>query len=321
LIGYALRKKPAPNRTESRPRLGFIGVGKMGGPIARRLLADDHDVTVYDVRSAALRPLVKLGARAARSPREVAARADIVCTCLPTLEAIRAVTLGATGICHGRRVRVYIDLSTTGPRFAREIAAGLARHGIAMVDAPVSGGVAGAAAGTLAVMASGDARLVRRVRPLLDIVGKVFYLGRTPGQGQTMKLINNLLSAAALAITSEGFVMGVKAGLDPDVMLDAINAGSGRNSATLEKFPRSVLTRRFDFGADIAIFEKDLKLCLEEAARLGVTMWTGTTVRELWAHASRLGGARRDITALITYLEDWAGVKVIGKAARGKARA
>lgn len=294
-------------------RVGFIGLGKMGGPIARRLLANGHDLVVYDVRPAAVRALVSSGATAARSPREVASSAAVICSSLPTPDAVRAITLGPEGICHGKRRKIFIDFSTTGAAFARELAADLRKHGITMLDAPVTGGVQGAAKGALSLILSGNKQAVKQVRPMLGCLGRIFYLGRTPGHAQSMKLINNVLSAAAIAVTSEAFVMGVKAGLDPDVMLQIINVSSGKNSATLDKFPQFVLTRRFDAGAEMSILEKDVRLCIKEAADLGVTMWVGRAVHQLWEHACRLGGAGRDITELVRYLEEWGGgVQVIG---------
>src|SRR5207249_11166857 len=158
----------------------------------------------------------------------------------------------------------------TGATYARRIAEGLKAKGIVAVDAPVSGGLAGAEKGTLAVMVSGPEEIVPRLRPVLEVLGKVFVVGKEPGQGQTMKLLNNLLSATALAISSEAVVMGVKAGLDAQQILDVINAGTGRNSATEDKIPRCVIPRAFNTGFSIAVLNKDVKLCLEEADGLCV---------------------------------------------------
>ncbi|HYC13406.1 MAG TPA: NAD(P)-dependent oxidoreductase, partial [Stellaceae bacterium] len=231
-----------------RDHLGFIGVGRMGGPMALRLIDAGHRLTIYDTSTAALAPLAARGADVAKSTREVAAAAETVLVSLPTPDIVRAVALGENGIAAGGRVKTFVDLSTTGPRVAAEIAEGLEKKGIAAVDSPVSGGVGGAVKGTLAVMAACPHALFVRLEPILRVFGKPFYIGDKPGMGQTMKLANNLLSATAMAISCEAIVMGVKAGLDPQTMLDVINAGSGRNTATQDKFPKAILTRSFDYG-------------------------------------------------------------------------
>jgi 3-hydroxyisobutyrate dehydrogenase-like beta-hydroxyacid dehydrogenase len=290
--------------------LGFIGLGRMGGPMAGRLLDAGFALAVYDVEEAAMAPLLARGARGAGSPEQVASIAEIVLASLPTPWVVRDVALGPRGVVAGSKVKAFIDLSTTGPRVATDIAQGLAAKGIVAIDAPVSGGVTGAREGTLAVMTSGPPDWLARLQPMLRVFGKVFLVGSRPGMGQTMKLANNLLSAAALAVTSEAMVMGVKAGLDPEVMLDVINAGSGRNSATQDKFPRSVLPRTFDFGFTHELLHKDIKLCLEEAEALGVPMWVGNAVCQLLALAKVTQGKGADITTIVKCVEQWAGVEV-----------
>ena len=300
--------------TQSRVT-GFIGVGVMGGPLARRLLERGFELIVCDTDPAAVKRLVKLGARAARSPREVADRAQTVFASLPTPQILQAVALGEQGVIHGRAVRTFVDLCTTGTRVQKAIAKALAARRIATVDAPISGGAAGAAKGTLAVMVAGAPRAVDSVRDLLEIFGKVFVVGRQPGQAQIMKLLNNLLSTTALAVTSEAMVAGVKAGLDADMMIAVLNAGSGCNSATMDKIPRAVLTRNFDFGHSIAGVCKDIGLAIDECQAMGLPMQVGGAARQLWQFAYAQGGGARDMTELITYMEQQAGVRVAGKAA------
>jgi len=296
--------------------IGFVGVGVMGGPMARRLLERGWRLIVHDTNPAAVKALTRLGARAAKSPREVADQAQTVFVSLPSPQILRAVALGDNGVINGRAVKTLVDLSTTGSVVEKEIAKALAKRGIETVDAPISGGASGATKGTLAVMVAGSPRAVSGVRAALDVFGKVFVVGRQPGQGQIMKLLNNLLSTTAVALTSEAMVAGVKAGLDPDLMLDVINAGSGRNTATMEKFPRSVLPRTFDFGFPIAGACKDIGLAIDECQALGLPMLVGSAARQLWQFAYAQGGGKRDMTALITYIEPWAGVQVKGRAAK-----
>jgi len=296
--------------------IGFIGVGSMGAPMARRLLQNGQELIVCDINPRAVRKLAALGARTADSPGEVAARAATIMLCLSSLDAIREVVCGDRGVLRGRASRVCVNLSTTGSVFIGEIAAACRKHGIALLDCPITGGAAGAAAGTLSISVSGPKTHYRRLRPTLALLAKhLFYVGNRAGQAQTMKLINNLLSFIAFAGTCEAFVMGAKAGLDPDLMVDVINAGTGRNSATEFKMPRNVLPRTFDYGAKMAISWKDLSLCLKEAEALGVTMWVSNAVRQLFGFAIAHGGATQDVTTLIKWLEAWAGVEVRGKAA------
>jgi 3-hydroxyisobutyrate dehydrogenase-like beta-hydroxyacid dehydrogenase len=232
----------------AKQELGFIGVGRMGAAMAGRLLDAGYGVAVFDIDEAAMARLVQRGARRAYSPAEVGSAAEVVLACLPTPDVLRTAALSRDGVIAGSKVKVFIDLSTTGPVMAKEVAAALALKGIVALDAPVSGGPTGAENGTVAIMVAGPSSLADQVRPIFDCLGKTFWVGEEAGMGQAMKLVNNILSASAVAMTSEALVMGAKAGLDADMMIAVINAGSGRNTATEDKFPRCVLTRRFDFG-------------------------------------------------------------------------
>jgi 3-hydroxyisobutyrate dehydrogenase-like beta-hydroxyacid dehydrogenase len=290
--------------------IGFIGVGRMGNHMARRLVEAGHKLVVYDTDAQSLQRATATGANAASSPADVASQADIVMASLPTPNVVKAVALGDKGVLSGRKAKIFIDLSTTGPLVASEVAAALEAKGIAAIDAPVSGGPAGADKGTLAVMVSGPKRFEKELTPILSVIGKVFWVGERAGLGQTMKLCNNLLSATAITITSEALVMGAKAGLDPAIMLDVINAGSGRNSATQDKFPRCVLPRKFDFGFATELLYKDVRLCLEEGERLGVPMIVGNAVRQLVGIAKAKLGGSSDITQIVQPVEEWAGVQV-----------
>jgi 3-hydroxyisobutyrate dehydrogenase-like beta-hydroxyacid dehydrogenase len=293
--------------------LGFVGVGRMGGPMALRLLDAGHRLCVYDLSEAATAPLVARGAQLAASPAEVASIADIVLISLPTPDVVRQVVLGGNGgIINGSSVRLVIDLSTTGPGVATEVAAQLAERRIGWVDAPVSGGVTGAKAGTLAIMVSCPAPTLQKVEPVLKVFGRPFHAGEKPGLAQTAKLANNLLAATALVATSEVMAMGVKAGLDAKVLIDIINASSGRNSATQDKFPRAVLPGTFDFGFTTGLSYKDVRLCIDEAEALGVPMVVGAAVRQMLAVTKARFGADSDFTFIAKVLEEWAGVEIRG---------
>ena len=282
--------------------------------MARRLLDAGYGLSIYDASDQAAGQLIAQGARRADSPAAVASAADIVLASLPTPPVVEAVALGPKGIIEGRRARIFIDMSTTGATYARRVAQGLAAKGITAVDAPVSGGIAGAERGSLAVMVSCSEATLAVVKPVLDCIGRVFFVGRQPGQGQTMKLLNNLLSAAAMAISSEAVVMGVKAGLDPQQVMEVINAGSGRNTATQDKIPRCVLTRTFDFGFALGLLHKDIRLCLEEANALGVPIVVGSAVEQMLALAEASEGTDADMTEIVKPIEKRAGVTVGQKA-------
>jgi 3-hydroxyisobutyrate dehydrogenase-like beta-hydroxyacid dehydrogenase len=294
----------------AKQSVGFVGVGRMGGPMVRRLIEAGFELTIYDKSDAAIAPLIKLGATRADSPAAVASAAAIVLASLPTPPIVQSVALGPNGIGDGSKVKIFIDVSTTGATVAARVAEGLAARRITAVDAPVSGGIAGAVKGTLAVMVSCPENIYPEVKPVLEVIGKLFYVGKRPGQGQTMKLLNNLLSGTAMAISSEALVMGVKAGLDPQQIVDVINAGSGRNSATQDKIPRCVIPRTFDFGFAIGLLNKDIRLCLEEAEAMGIPMVVGTAVRQLLAITIATEGPDADLTEVVKSVERWAGVKV-----------
>ncbi len=294
----------------SNLKIGFVGIGKMGTPMATRLVKAGYEVTVYDLDTTAVSELVSAGARAAASARDVADTAQIVFASLPSPQILEKVVLGENGIAEGKSVRIFIDISTTGPRMAAKVAASLVEKSIAMIDAPVSGGLKGARNGTLAVMVSGPKAAFETARPVIENFGRIFFMGEVQGAAQTMKLANNLLAAAAIAVSSEAVVMGVKAGLDPKIMLDVINASSGRNSATEDKFPKSVLPRTFDFGFATGLSFKDVRLCVDEAEAMGVPMVVGSAVRQLLSVTNQLYGSDSDFTCMVKTVESWAHVEV-----------
>lgn len=298
----------------SRQHLGFVGLGRMGGPMAGRLIDAGHEVTVLDVSEEAIKPLVQRGAHRAKTVKEVASVAEIVMTSLPTPDVLQRVALGEDGVIHGSKVRTLVDLSTTGPAMANRVAAGLAERGIQWVDAPVSGGVAGAKGGTLAIMISCPKTTFETIQPIVANFGKLFFVGEKPGLAQVVKLGNNLLAAAALVLSSEALAMGVKAGVDPKMMIDVINAGSGRNSATQDKFPRAILTGTFDFGFATGLSYKDVRLCVDEAEALGVPMVAGAVIRQMLAVTNAKYGPASDFTCIAKVVEEWAGVEIRSKA-------
>ena len=293
--------------------IGFIGLGKMGFPMARRLIAAKHQLVVFDTRKEAMHRLGALGAQTAHSPKEIADRVETVMASLPSLQASLNVATGKDGVIDGTKVKRFVDLSTVGSQMAVRIHDLLAARNIVQLDSPVSGGVGGAEKGTLAVMVSGPKADFEAVKPALEVIGKVFFIGSKPGAGQTMKLANNFLSATAVVATSEAVVMGVKSGLDPEVMIDVINAGSGMNTASRDKFPRAILPRSFDFGFATELMVKDVRLVIEEMKSLGLKMEVAEAVGRLWEVVIRDQGAQSDFTTAIKPIEQAAGVVVGGQ--------
>jgi 3-hydroxyisobutyrate dehydrogenase-like beta-hydroxyacid dehydrogenase len=288
--------------------LGFVGVGRMGGPMANRLLDAGYTLCVFDTNGEAVKPLAARGAKVCASAEEVASSAEMVLISLPTPPIVQSVCLSS--VLKGSRLKTLIDLSTTGPSVAGIVAKAASERGVSWVDSPVSGGIGGATKGTLAVMVSCRKDTFPAVDPVLKTFGKTFYVGEKPGLAQIAKLANNLLAAAAIVLSSEAVAMGVKAGLDARTLCDIINAGSGRNSATQDKFPKSVIPRTFDFGFATGLSYKDVRLCLDEAEALGVPMVAGAAVRQMLAITNAKFGPDSDFTSIARVVEEWAGVEI-----------
>lgn len=255
--------------------VGFVGLGNMGLPMATRLVEAGHGVVVFDPRADAVARMVSRGAEAAASARDVADRTDTVLASLPTPQVSEAVAAEVSG---GGAVRRYVDLSTVGAQAAQRNSVVLAEHGVAALDAPVSGGVHGAEAGTLAVMVSGPRADFAALESVFAAIGRAIFVSEKPGAAQTMKLINNLMAATTLAATAEVMVMGVKAGLDAQVMIDVLNAGSGGTHASRDKFPRAVLPRTFDYGFATGLMTKDFRSTSTRRSR--------STFRHRWRRRS-----------------------------------
>lgn len=298
-------------------RLAFLGLGKMGAPMAERLLAAGHALAVHDPVAEAMAPLVAAGARPAASVAEAAQECDIAFACLPDPHTSRAVALGIGGIREAAGLGAYVEMSTIGTAAIEAIAQGLAEAGIPLLDAPVSGGPRGARAGTLAVMVAGAPALRDRCAPALEaIAGRVLPVGDTPGQAQLAKLINNVISAATMAVSFEAVAMGVKAGLDADRLIAAINAGTGRSGATMDKFPAAILPRSFDYGGRMATMHKDVELALAEFRARTVPHPVCAAAAQTWLQGMASEWRDADYTALIRLVEGWSGVTVAGRAAQ-----
>jgi 3-hydroxyisobutyrate dehydrogenase-like beta-hydroxyacid dehydrogenase len=294
---------------------GFIGLGHMGSAMAERLLRAGRPLWVHDLDATRVDALVAQGAQRASGAAEIARQCDLVLLCLPSPEASLAVCRdlangGRNGERSGERLRVVVETSTVGPAAVRALAQVIG-GGVSVVDAPVSGGPSGARAGTLAMMCAGSPAALEQARPWLDrIAGRRFDVGDAPGLAQVCKLVNNAISAAGMIAACEATLVGVKAGLDAGTLLDAINASSGRNAATQDKFPRAILNGRFDYGGPLGLMLKDLSLFNEQARELGVGNTIAPVVLSTWSEAVRRSGAQADYSEVIRHMEIDAGAQV-----------
>jgi len=284
----------------SAPRIGFVGIGNMGWPMAKRVTGAGFALTVFDANAArAGRFAAETAVGAAESGAALARAADIVITMLPTGAIVREALLGAGGIARSlARGAVVVDMSSSDPNGTRELGRALAELGVALVDAPVSGGVRGAEAGTLAIMVGGeDEAAIARVRPVLETMGaKVFRTGPL-GSGHAMKALNNYVAAAAFTATSEALLVGKRFGLEPAVMVETLNASSGRNYHTDLVFPDHVVGGKFAAGFAIGLMAKDVGIAAGLAREIGVDSPLCQLTSELWNGARDALGGTADFTA------------------------
>jgi 3-hydroxyisobutyrate dehydrogenase len=292
-------------------RIGFVGIGNMGWPMAARLVAGGYTVQAHDNRAEQTRRFVaECGGSAASSLGELAATSDFVITILPTSDQVEAVLFGA-GDALAPRLRpgtIVIDMTSGQPARTIEFGERLAATGVEMIDAPVSGGVARAQTGELAIMTGGEAAILDRCHPLLARMGTTILRTGPLGSGQAMKALNNLVSAGGFLIAIEALLIGRTFGLDPATMVDILNASSGSNNSTQKKFKPFVLSEKFDSGFALALMAKDLGIALELARQNGVEAPFAEQCREIWAEASSALGTKADHTELARFAERTAGV-------------
>jgi len=293
-------------------RIGFVGLGNMGAPMAQRLLNAGNDMMVHDLRQELVSIWNPGRCKVAASLQEIGDACDAVFLCLPSPASVEAVAIGKDSLASCSRVRHIIDLSTTGPETSQRITAALRGTDKSLVDAPISGGLAGARAGTLALMLGCSSEDLDAVRDLFAALGRIYHVGTEPGMGQVMKLLNNLLSAATLALTSEVVVTGVKAGLDAGTIIEVLNAGTGRTSASADKFPRAILPRSFNMGFSNALMIKDVSLFVSMAQSLGLSVPLSTGVQEAWLRSAEASGPEADFSRIVQMYEREAGVELNG---------
>jgi 3-hydroxyisobutyrate dehydrogenase len=291
-------------------KLGLIGLGNMGHHFGNRYLAAGHELIVFDNNPLAVERLKQKGARVAESAQAMADEVEFVLLCLPMPSIVQSVVQGPAGVLSGTAVKVIVDLSTTGPSVTDLVAAAASVQNIQWIGTPVSGGTTGAEKGTLTLMASGPSAVFELVKPLLSVLGtNIFYLGEQPSLGQTMKIINNTLCAINMVASCETLVYGAKAGLDAKTMLDVINVSSGRSFITQEKVPQCILNREFPTRFTTDLLHKDIKLCVEEAEKLGVPMTVSPAARQFLSFAIGQGDGPKDYANIIKHIEGWAGAE------------
>jgi 3-hydroxyisobutyrate dehydrogenase-like beta-hydroxyacid dehydrogenase len=284
--------------------IGIIGAGKMGAPIAHRLSESGFDVTICDRDTRAMEIFRQAGFSTAAGPDELACRCEIILGCVSGPSSFWSVTTGPTGILHGNRVKVYVNIGTTGPALATEIAEALASRGIQTLDAPMTGGPRRALRGDLAVMMSGSGELADSLSPVLSAyASKIVYVGTDVGQAQHLKVANNLITAGNLAIALEALTLARAVGISPQKFLDVINAGSAASDVTMVKLPNHVLTETYDFGATLALVDHDVSACLAAAERAGLDMAIGRSIQTLYREAIAFGDPTDDLTTVATFLQ------------------
>ena len=292
--------------------IGFVGLGKMGYPMVRQLSRAGYRILAHDLDAHALRRACEsTGAEAPGSLRAIAGRCEAVITMLPEGKAVRAVALGPEGLLVGfSSGDLLIDMSSSSPVGTRDLGAQLAASGIEMIDAPVSGGVRKAEDATLAIMVGGEARSIERCRPVLEAMGKQIFLTGSLGSGHAMKALNNYVSAAGLAAAVEAVLAAARFGLDPGKVVDVLNASTGMNNSTLNKFHRFILSRSFDSGFSLDLMVKDLRTALEVAHSSGTPAPLAEACVEAWSEAQSALGPGLDHTAVVRYWENLAGTQL-----------
>jgi 3-hydroxyisobutyrate dehydrogenase len=296
-------------RMEPLRQIGFVGLGKMGFPMAGRLAAAGFALKVYDIDPRVQEQFTAVHpAAGCESPADAGRHSDLVITMLPDGRAVRAVALGsgaedglAAGMASGS---ILVDMSSSSPLATRELGKRLASRGIHMLDAPVSGGVSKARDGTLAIMAGGEPEALERCRPVLAAVGERIFFSGPLGSGHAVKALNNMLSAAGFIAAVEVLLVGRRFGVDPKIMNEILNASTGRNNTTENKMEKFVFSRSFSSGFSLDLMVKDLNTAMELARELEAPALFCTACRELWATAQSSLGKGLDHTDVVRWFED-----------------
>jgi len=297
-------------RSKHTQRLGFIGLGKMGRPMTENLLKAGFEVTIHNRSQTVVQELARQGATAAGTPDDVAAGSDLVLTCLPTPASVEEVYFGEHGLLGAAREGMtLVDCSTVGPELSRRIYAAAKERGAGFLDAPISGGPAGAQAASLTVMAGGDPETMERARPVFEVLGENIYHVGASGAGSVVKLVNQLLVAIHTAAAAEAVVFGVKAGADAGTLLDVLST-SYASSRMLTRCLPLIIDRQFSGGTPVELILKDLGLIQAVGAGQGTRLLLGSNAEVAFREALALGLGQEDMAALVKPVERVAGLTV-----------
>lgn len=285
-------------------KVGFIGTGSMGLPLAANILDQEKSLVAFDIDAEATKPLAAKQARIANSPVEVADESDIVFACMPSIDSFHAIVSGADGVIHGKQMKIFVNLGTMGTEALAEVEETMAKTGVAVLDSPITGGVARARNADITVIASGPQAVFDQVEPMLKAFARdIHYVGDKVGQAQLTKICNNIMSLTNLVIGLEALVMAAKGGVDPEKVLAVINSGTGQNSATLTKIPNFIMNRKFDMEAPMYVTEKDTHLWQMEADRLEVPQNVASASYQTLQQALAMGLRPGDFSEMVKVIE------------------
>ena len=308
--GWAAADRAWTRYRGARMKIGFVGIGQMGIHMSRKIQGAGYGLVVHDADKDAALPLLESGAEWADTPKAVAEACRMVITCLPTPQIVQEVVYGDDGLLSGWKTGdIYVDMSTNSPSAIRRIAADAKSLGVGVLDAPVSGGTRGAELGTLTIMVGGDPEVLERARAVLEpMANKIFHVGEV-GCGNVAKLVNNMIGLACNSICAEGFVLGVKAGIDPQVLYELLTISTA-NNWSLQQYPRTVFKGDFAPGFKISLAHKDLTLALGLGEEHGVPLPVAQVVKADLADAIGAGLGEQGVDAVILPLEAVAQVQV-----------
>jgi 2-hydroxymethylglutarate dehydrogenase len=291
-------------------KVGFIGIGQMGGHMSRRILEAGYGLTIHDLRKEAANALLDKGAEWAETPKAVTDTCRVIISCLPTPIQVQDIVYGANGLMAGwKKGDIYIDMSTNSPAVISKVAKDAEAKGVSVFDAPVTGGTGGAQKGTLTIMVGGDQAHLQKVHGILQTMGnKVIYVGDV-GCGNVAKLVNNLISLTCNTITAEAFVLGVKAGVDPQVLWEITTSGTA-NNWNLQQYPQTVFRGNFEPGFRLSLGSKDIGLAMQLGREYGVPLFVGAAVEQSLLEAKAAGFEEKSVDAVALYLEKLVGVEV-----------
>ena len=290
-------------------RLGFVGVGLMGGGMARRLLKAGNALTVFDIDPVKIHSLKALGAHPAVSPKEVGAKSSIVLSSLPDSSAVRNTYLGPEGALEGSSPgSVMIDMSTVDPETSRTIYQAAAKKDMKYLDAPVSGGPKEAESGKLVITVGGERSAFEECKQIFDTLGSPIHFAGPSGSGNIVKLVNNMMAMGNVLIAAEAMVLGVKAGMDGQTLFNILKTSGGRSHHLEKRFPNA-LARNFEPGFTVDLAKKDLALAIDMARNLSVPVLAAHLNQQLYSISSALGNGQKDCVSIINLFESWAGVQ------------